>query len=126
MKSFLAPSLALHLPGVLAAETVDYARDIQPILTKHCTACHGAKKQRSSLRLDSVRAARLGGNAGPALVPGKSSDSRLIQAVTGSNEEVAVMPPKGPRLDVSEIALLRAWIDGGAPIPASETAVKIG
>jgi mono/diheme cytochrome c family protein len=126
MKSFLTLCLTALWPGVLAAaeSPPDYARDIQPILAKHCIACHGAKKQRSSLRLDSVRAARLGGNAGPALVPGKSSESRLIQAVTGSNEEVAVMPPKGPRLSAREVALLRAWIDGGAPIPASETTVR--
>jgi hypothetical protein len=102
----------------------DYARDIQPILLKHCSTCHGAKKQRSSLRLDSARAIHLGGNAGPAVVPGKSGDSRLIQAVTGGNDEVAAMPPKGPRLDAREVALLRAWIDGGAPIPASETVAR--
>ena len=62
MKSFLTLCLAALLPGALAAaeSPPDYTRDIQPILTKHCIACHGAKKQRSSLRLDSVRAARLG------------------------------------------------------------------
>jgi mono/diheme cytochrome c family protein len=117
--------LAILFPGVLtAAEQIDYARDIQPVLTKHCTACHGAKKQRSSLRLDSVTAARLGGNSGPALVPGKSSASRLIIAVSGGNDEVAAMPPKGPRLSAREIALLRAWIDGGAPVPADEPTDK--
>src|SRR5579883_987551 len=115
--------LAVLLPGDRAvAGPIDYARDIQPILTKHCTSCHGEKKQRSSLRLDSVTAARRGGNSGPALVPGKSSASRLILAVRGGNDEVAAMPPKGPRLSVHEIALLRAWIDGGAPIPPNETA----
>jgi mono/diheme cytochrome c family protein len=115
--------LAVLLPGDRAAAGgIDYARDIQPILTKHCTSCHGEKKQRSSLRLDSVTAARRGGNSGPALVPGKSSASRLILAVRGGNDEVAAMPPKGPRLSVHEIALLRAWIDGGAPIPPNETA----
>src|SRR5579883_288715 len=123
MKGFLTLYLSAVLPGfVAAAQPVDYTRDIQPILTKNCTSCHGAKKQRSSLRLDSVTAARQGGVSGPALVPGKSSASRLILAVRGGNDEVAAMPPKGPRLSVHEIALLRAWIDGGAPIPPNETA----
>src|SRR5215469_15586006 len=104
MKGFLTLCLSAVLPGVLAAaEPIDYAHDIQPILAKHCTSCHGAKKQRSSLRLDSVTAARRGGNSGPALVPGKSGESRIILAVSGGNDEVAAMPPKGPRLSPQEI-----------------------
>ncbi|MHB1424742.1 MAG: DUF1553 domain-containing protein [Gemmataceae bacterium] len=127
MKAFSILFLAALLPGVLAAaEPIDFARDIQPILTKHCTSCHGAKKQRSSLRLDSVRAAREGGNSGSALVPGKSGESRLILAVNGGKDDVAAMPPKGPRLHAEEIRLLRAWIDGGAPIPDSEAVVPKG
>jgi len=115
--------LSAVAPGLLAAaKPIDYGRDIQPILSKHCTSCHGAKKQRSSLRLDSVRAARRGGNSGPALEPGKSGSSRLIIAVSGGNDDVHAMPPKGPRLSMREITLLRAWIDGGAAIPAQETA----
>jgi mono/diheme cytochrome c family protein len=121
MRVFLTLLLSALLPDLLAAaEPIDYARDIQPILTQHCTSCHGAKKQRSSLRLDTVTAARLGGNSGPALVPGKSGESRIIIAVSGGNDEVAAMPPKGPRLSPREIALLRAWIDGGAAIPPHE------
>jgi mono/diheme cytochrome c family protein len=124
MKAFLTFYTVALLPGfVVAAAPVDYSRDIQPILTQHCTSCHGAKKKRSNLRLDSVSAARLGGDSGPALVPGKSGDSRLFQAVTGA-DDVAAMPPKGPRLSAREIALFRAWIDSGAPIPASETAAQ--
>jgi hypothetical protein len=123
MRAILPLCLCAVLPGFLAAaEPIDYGRDIQPILAKHCTSCHGAKKQRSSLRLDSVSAARRGGNSGPALVPGKSAASRLIVAVTGGNDDVQAMPPKGPRLSAGETKLLRAWIDGGAAIPAEETA----
>jgi hypothetical protein len=124
MKSFLTFCTAVLSPGLLlAAEPVDYSRDIQPILSQHCTSCHGAKKQHANLRLDSVRAARLGGDSGPAVVPGKSADSRLIQAVTGA-ADVAAMPPKGPRLGARDIARLRAWIDSGAAIPASEIAAQ--
>src|SRR6185437_8243503 len=124
MKAFLTLCFAILLPGSLvAAESVDYVRDIQPILAKHCTSCHGAKKQRSSLRLDTVRAAHIGGDSGPALVPGKSSESRLIQAVIGAKNVVA-MPPKRPRLSAGDVALLQAWIDGGAAIPVGEIAAQ--
>src|SRR5689334_18966414 len=118
MKGHLTLLFAILFPSsLIAAEPVDYVRDIQPILTKNCTTCHGDKKQRSSLRLDSVRAMRQGGNSGPAIVPGKSRDSHLIVAVTGGNDEIQAMPPKGRRLSEQEISLLRAWIDRGAPLP---------
>jgi len=67
MKSLLA--LCLVLPGssaVLAADAVDYLRDVKPILAKNCIACHGTAKQRSGLRLDTAKGALAGGNAGPA------------------------------------------------------------
>jgi hypothetical protein len=123
MKRFLFSYLALFASGsLLAAASVDFGRDVRPILTKHCIACHGENKQRGSLRLDSAVAVRLGGNSGPAVVPGKSGDSRLITAVSGGNDDIPVMPPKGPRLAAGEIERLRKWIDAGAAIPAEETA----
>ena len=123
-----APTMKLHLAlclaltsgsAVLAADAVDYTRDIKPILTKNCTSCHGAAKQRSGLRLDSARGALQGGDAGPAIVPGKSGDSRLLRAVSGV-KDIPVMPPKGPRLKAQEVALLKRWIDEGAKAPAVE------
>src|SRR5262245_34563434 len=104
------------------SRTVDYVQDVKPIFTKHCTACHGGEKQKSGLRLDTVALARRGGDSGPAIEPGKSGESLLIQAVTGA-EGVAAMPPKGePPLANDEIALLKLWIDQGAKAPADEGA----
>jgi hypothetical protein len=119
----LIASLAL-LPQGFAAQQVDYARDVKPILTKNCYDCHGAKRQKSGLRLDTVADALEGGNSGPVIVAGKSSQSRLIQAVTGV-PEVPVMPPKDkPRLSAQEITLLREWIDQGAKGPGGEAVAK--
>jgi mono/diheme cytochrome c family protein len=124
MKAVLTLCAAALLPAAAAAaERVDYVRDVKPILARHCLACHGPQKQRSGLRLDTAAAARKGGNAGPAVVPGHSARSRLVQAVTRA-DGVAAMPPKGPGLNAREVALLRAWIDGGAPAPAGEAEVK--
>ena len=45
---------------VWAADQVDYLKDIKPLLSKRCAACHGALKQQNSLRLDTAAAIRQG------------------------------------------------------------------
>ncbi|MGB0579725.1 MAG: DUF1549 and DUF1553 domain-containing protein, partial [Limisphaerales bacterium] len=55
---------------------------------------------------------------------GKSSDSPLIQFVSGAKED-KVMPPKGERLTMQQVAKLRQWIDEGAPWPDGETALAV-
>ena len=107
--------------GVSAAEPVDYDREVQPLLVEHCFKCHNDKKQQGDLRLDSRAAILHGGNTGPALVPGKSGESLLIEAITGG-PNASAMPPKGPKLSTVEIALLKRWIDAGAPGPSVEKA----
>ncbi|HKB01249.1 MAG TPA: PSD1 and planctomycete cytochrome C domain-containing protein [Gemmataceae bacterium] len=104
-----------------AAEPVDYARDIKPIFAAHCASCHGPTKQKSDLRLDLYARIKQGGNSGPAVVPNKSADSLLIQAVTGSKPDVTKMPPKGA-VSPEQIALLKRWIDEGAKGPAKDEA----
>jgi hypothetical protein len=115
---FLVFPLAGQVSG---AEKTDYLRDVKPILSRRCYACHGALKQRSGLRLDTAAAIRRGGDGGPAIEPGKSAESLLIEAVTGTNG-VTRMPPKdeGEPLKDEEIAVLKAWIEQGAEGPADE------
>jgi mono/diheme cytochrome c family protein len=110
----------LLVPGLsLAADPVDYTRQIKPLFAKHCAGCHGAEKQRGGLRLDTAKSILKGGNSGPAVAPGKGAESLLVKAVLGA-EGVKAMPPRGPRLAPEEAALLRDWIDGGAKAPADE------
>jgi hypothetical protein len=116
--------VALFAAWTSAGEPIDYARDVKPILAKHCYHCHGPEKQRAGLRLDTGQAARWSSEEGPVIVPGKASDSKLIQAVKGTGD-VKAMPPKGERLSAKEIAVLRAWIDDGAKSPASEVAAAV-
>lgn len=112
-----------------------FERDILPILVRHCVACHGGDKQESGLRLDTPAGIRHGGDGGK-IVPTERSvsegkpdrdarnknkvvqHSRLFRAVTGSDDELSRMPPKGPGLNAAELALLEAWIASGAPLPA--------
>src|SRR4051812_41671195 len=101
-----------------AVERVDYLRDVKPILTQKCFACHGALKQKSGLRLDSAATIRAGGDGGPAIVAGNPSESLLVQRVSAADVE-SRMPPEGEGepLDASQLATLRAWIKQGAVAP---------
>ncbi len=94
-------------------DQVDYLRDIKPILTQHCTSCHGRTKQQNGLRLDTAETSRNGGDSGPSIVAGKADESLLISAVMGDGD-VERMPPEGPPLSGDEVALLKRWIDQGA------------
>lgn len=106
--------------GALTAQVstkVDFARDVQPILTDHCVECHGPSQQMRGLRLDRRREAlpnRVGAN-GARIVPGKSAASILYRRVNG-NEAGSQMPPKGP-LQPQQINLIKTWIDQGADWP---------
>src|SRR5436190_22340546 len=76
-----------------AAGTVDFQRDIKPILDRSCVSCHGSAKQRGGLRLDDGTAALKGGNSGSVIRPGDALGSRLLHVVAGLDADVT-MPPK--------------------------------
>ena len=103
-----------------ATAAVDFAKHIAPILIKNCQGCHGAEKSEAGLRLDSREAVLAGGDAGKAIIVGKSNQSRLIQYVAGLDKD-HIMPPEEPRLSRDEVAWLRAWIDQGLPWNAEST-----
>ena len=90
---------------------------IEPVLVKECYRCHSAQaeKLKGGLRLDSREAMLRGGDTGPAVVPGKSGESLLVQALR--HEDGLEMPPKAPGLDVEIIDRFVRWIDAGAPTP---------
>jgi hypothetical protein len=117
----MMPVLAIAL-GLLGADasTVDYLRDVKPVLARRCLACHGALKQKAGLRLDTASAMRKGGQSGPVIEPHQADESLLIDRITGADGER--MPPEGEPLSTEEIGRLRAWINGGAPAPPDEKA----
>jgi hypothetical protein len=102
---------------------VDFVKDVQPILSEHCYSCHGPDKQKGELRWDIKESAFKTGDHGPIIVPGKSSESRVIKLVSGLEPD-SLMPPRGERLSTQQISLLRAWIDQGAPWPANASVAK--
>ncbi|WP_240907316.1 PSD1 and planctomycete cytochrome C domain-containing protein [Paludisphaera rhizosphaerae] len=109
-----------------ASRTVDFGRDVAPLLENRCYSCHGPKKQKAGLALHEQAKAMTGGDGGPVIVPSKSAESPLILAVARVEEDSA-MPPEGvgDPLTAEEVGVLRAWIDqgakwaGGGPVKAA-------
>jgi hypothetical protein len=97
-----------------AGTTVDFARDIKPILENACLRCHGTERPKSKFSLSTRETALKGGENGIAIIPGDSAKSALIHYVAQLVPDMQ-MPPvgKGDPLTTQQVALLRAWIDQG-------------
>ena len=107
------------LGSAAAPAAVDFARDVEPLLVKRCSECHGPDKQKGHLRLDSRASALAPAESGkPAIVPGQPDAGTLLHHVTSTDPEVR-MPPKGSRLTAAEVSMLRFWIQEGATWPES-------
>ena len=106
-------SLALLSSVGLRATDVVFERDVAPLLAARCVECHGEKRQKGELRLDSAAAIARGGESGAVIVAGRSDVSRLLVAVSWDDRDLR-MPPKS-RLPDEEIAILRRWVESGAP-----------
>ena len=104
---------------VMAQTTVEYVRDVKPILTERCYACHGALKQESGLRLDTGEAVRRGGDGGAIVDMAAAERSSLIARIS-SHDESERMPPEGEPLTEIQIETLRNWIAQGAISPENE------
>ena len=121
MKIPLLPKAIALFTGTLMVSrglaATDFSAEIEPLLIRRCSECHGPDKQKAQLRLDSRAAALLPAESGKvALVAGKPEASELIRRVTSSDPD-EVMPPKGPRLTDAEVASLKRWISEGAVWP---------
>jgi mono/diheme cytochrome c family protein len=107
------------LPPPASQQGVTYAANIKPIFEKSCTECHGEKRAKGHLRLDSLAAVLRGGEDGKVIKPGDSAESVLVHNVAHAGDPDDYMPPPknkagiGP-LTTEQIALVRAWIDEGA------------
>jgi hypothetical protein len=86
------------------------------ILQEKCLACHGESSAMSGLVLTTRENLLKGGSRGPAIVPGKAAESLLYKAMSGSGE-VLRMPPVGGGLPAADIAVIKEWLDAGAPWP---------
>ena len=111
-------------PGEARAKPVGFARDVRPILSDNCFACHGPddKARKAGLRLDTQEGAFAElESGGRAIVPGKPDESELIARIESRR------PPScrcrrtksGKQLTPEQIALLRRWVEQGATVDQS-------
>jgi Protein of unknown function (DUF1553)/Protein of unknown function (DUF1549)/Concanavalin A-like lectin/glucanases superfamily/Planctomycete cytochrome C len=115
----LASSLVrLHAEPAPASVRVDFNREIRPILSDHCYACHGPDegKRKAGLRLDTEADAFRELKSGQrALVPGDSDKSTLLQRIIATDPDDLMPPAKhGKPLTEVQIALLQRWVKEGA------------
>jgi len=110
-RRFMVAMLLAVLPAQLS-----FGQDIVDVLSKHCFVCHGpnVKPPMGGLAFSGNEALRKGGKRGPSVVPWKSADSLLFQAVSRTGE--LKMPPSGP-ISPEEVEVIRKWIDAGAVWP---------
>jgi hypothetical protein len=102
-----------------APPPVGFTRQIRPILSDNCFACHGpdAKQRKRSLRLDTKTGAfaELDSGEGHALVPGKPDESILIDRIRSADPDRKMPPPNsGKKLTPEQIALIKKWVEEGA------------
>jgi cytochrome c553 len=105
--------LCIPLHADASSDTAFFEAKIRPLLLERCIECHGEKKQKGGLRLDSKAAWQKGGENGAALVPGDPDASLLVKAVRRGDRELQ-MPPKHP-LAAEEVLALEQWVKDGAP-----------
>jgi hypothetical protein len=100
------------------ASHVDYNRDVLPILSNKCYACHGpdTAARKGKLRLDLAESATKAGRTGAIpIVPGKSAQSEVIRRIHSNDDEERMPPRKGGKpLTDAEKSILKRWIDQGA------------
>lgn len=97
---------AEKLPTVPANLVPSFSNDILPLFRRKCVSCHNYEQP---LSLTSYRRLILGGESGPAIIPGDAEGSRLFLV---QNMPLAAHPT---RLDEAELALIKVWVDAGAP-----------
>jgi hypothetical protein len=114
---FLAAVVASAGAGMSqAAGPLRFDRDIRPLLSENCYACHGPGQQEAGLRLDGAEEATRQLDSGArAIVPGQPAASELVARIHASDPDLVMPPPHSKKtLSAEQKALLERWITAGA------------
>ncbi len=108
-------TVAFHAAADGPPTTVDFSRDIRPILSSSCFNCHGhdPESRRGDLRLDEREDAFRDRDGYAVIVPGSIDDSLIIDRITEEDPEYR-MPAGADPLTPEQVGLFRAWIEQGA------------
>jgi WD40 repeat protein len=111
------PFFAALLTSSAFAADLDFYKDVYPFLKTNCISCHNKTTTKADLNMETPELMIKGGEAGPALVPGKSAES-LVVAASLHTQDLEMPPPNNKsgavNLTPAEIAILKQWIDQGA------------
>jgi hypothetical protein len=103
---------------VFAADAPHFSRDVLPLLSDNCLACHGQdeKQRKGGLRLDTHEGAVALKDGIAAIVPGKPKDSELLARLVSDDPDEVMPPPKShkKKLTAEQVAMLTRWIEAGA------------
>jgi hypothetical protein len=99
-----------------AAGPIRFDRDIRPLLSENCYACHGPGQQEAGLRLDGAEEATRELDSGArAIVPGEPAASELVARIRSSDPDLVMPPPHSKKtLSTEQKELLERWITAGA------------
>jgi mono/diheme cytochrome c family protein len=101
--------------SVQAGPASAYTERVAPLFEKHCIGCHGQKRQKAGLRLDSFAAAMRGGRHGAVIRAGDARASELIARITLPRTDAKAMPPDGKEpLSADDVTVVRLWVAAGA------------
>lgn len=89
-----------------------FERQVRPLLTQHCVACHGKGQSKGGFSVGSRDAILAGGESGTAVSLEQPEESLLIQAI--EHRGGMQMPPNG-KLSAAEVQVLRRWVELGLP-----------
>ena len=111
------PPKAIAITELKPGHPVDFENEVLPILKNNCLACHNQTTTKGDLILETPQTILKGGESGPAVVPGRSAESLLLQLA--SHQKRPTMPPKDNKVAASdltpeELGLLKLWIEQGA------------
>ncbi|HVR75724.1 MAG TPA: PSD1 and planctomycete cytochrome C domain-containing protein [Planctomycetota bacterium] len=118
LKGFSLATFVVLCRSLPAAGPPDFNRDIRPILSGNCFACHGPDraKRKADLRLDTQAGALLDLGGRAAIVPGDPRRSEMYLRVTAADPDERMPPRKsGKSLSSGDVERLRSWIEAGAP-----------
>src|SRR5260221_5982714 len=108
--------LAAGRAGAVPAEHVKlFEARVWPLLVENCQGCHGEKKEKGGLRLDSAAALLKGGKNGAVVVAGHPEESKLILAVSYKDKDLQMPPEDEGRLSAAQVEILTQWVAMGAP-----------